>query len=64
MMRLWMKVSLDGLELPMAVAGSANELARMCGTSERAIRISLRRFKHGETKSCPYRDVFVEEGDE
>ena len=61
MMRLWMKVTLDELELPLIVASSCAELAFLCGTTERAIRSAVCRYNKGQTKICPYRVVWMED---
>lgn len=38
---LYMKTTKDDLELPVAVAGSANELAEMIGTSVGTVKSSI-----------------------
>lgn len=45
MNRVWMAVSQDEYQLPIAVAESANELAKMMGVSEASIRSSISRLK-------------------
>lgn len=47
-MNLWLCITLDRYELPTAVADTANELARLCGVSEKTIRSSISNAnKHG-----------------
>jgi hypothetical protein len=40
-MKLYIKTTMDDLELPVAVAGSAQELARMTGTTAASIYSSI-----------------------
>lgn len=58
-MKIWMKVSLDKYQLPIAVADSAAELATMCGTTRNVIYSELSRFKKGKTQNCSWRCVEV-----
>ena len=59
-MTIWLKVTMDKYELPIAVADSAKELAAITGASINTIKSSHCRYaKHG-CKS-PYRKVKVEE---
>jgi len=46
-MKLYMKTTKDELELPLAVARSANELARMIGLKESTVYSSLSRKSKG-----------------
>ena len=41
MSKVWMEVDRDDLALPIAVANSAAELARIVGTTENVIRSSI-----------------------
>lgn len=58
-----MKVTPDEYELPVAVADSASELAKMCGVTANSIRMVVLRAKR---KGCGYRSIYVkiEEDDE
>lgn len=63
-MFVWLKVTTDRLELPVAVAESGKELARICGVSENNVYNTMtkaRRLGH----KCQYVRVRVdtEEGD-
>lgn len=49
-MTLWLMVTTDELELPLAVADSKKELAYMINVSHRYINTYLRRQKMGKTK--------------
>lgn len=53
-MTIYMKVSKDKYELPVAVASSAQELARMCNTTANAIRSAI-----NHTKSRGGNSVYV-----
>lgn len=59
---LWMKVTNDKYELPIAVGDSAFDLAKQLGINANVIYSHMSHFKAGRTKSCPY--IQVEEGDE
>ena len=57
---IYMKVTDDEYELPLAVAGSAAELARMVGVKENSIFIAIQRERKKGWKSR-YVKVVVEE---
>lgn len=61
-MTLWMKVTKDKYELPIAVAGSAAELARMVGKTQNAIRSRVSHAKK-EPWRCSYVRVEVDDDD-
>lgn len=46
-MKLYMRTTMDEYELPVAVAESARELARMIGTSEDAVFSSISQKHRG-----------------
>lgn len=51
--RIWMKVTLDQFQLPVAVADSARELAELCGTTPE--NIYLQRSRHrNNMERCPW----------
>ena len=50
-MTVWMKVTADAAELPMYVADSAEELARILGIKAGTIRSSVYLAKKNGTKS-------------
>lgn len=56
---LWMKVSDDEYQLPLAVANSATELARMVGTTPNALSSAIYRNRKGECKKTTYVKVEV-----
>lgn len=51
---LWMKVSNDKYELPVAVADTAAELANILGVKKNAIYSSISHFERGDSKNCSY----------
>jgi hypothetical protein len=59
--RIYMKVTLDKYELPVAVAGSVPELAKILGVKTESIRSSLSIAKTGKFKRCRYVVVEVDE---
>ena len=58
---LWLEVTQDKYELPLAVAIDQHELARMRGTTAAKIRACYSKYKTGKSKQCRYRRVEVEE---
>lgn len=60
---VWLKVTIDKYELPVAVADSSAELARICGTTAQSIQSSMSHAKHDGRRS-PYRKIRVEIDDE
>lgn len=61
MRRIYMAVTTDQYELPVAVADTTAELGRMIGKSRNTIESSLSRTRHGEYKRSRYVAVEVEE---
>lgn len=61
-MRIWMKVTLDEYELPLAVASSAAELARICGVTKNAVCSSWNHYRAGRKRRSSY--ICVELGEE
>lgn len=59
-MHVWMEVTQDKYELPVAVADTAAELARLRGVSTRAIFIAMVRYKKKEVKQLKYIKVEIE----
>lgn len=62
-MKLYLKVTDDQYELPVAVAETQGELARMCGVSKATITSSLSHQRHGRWQSH-YKEVKVEDEEE
>ena len=62
-MVVWMEVSRDIYELPVAVANTAGDLAKMCGTKISTVKTSASRYNKGKNKGrfCRYRSVKIEE---
>lgn len=44
-MFIWMQVTKDKYELPVCIADSAEELAKMCGTTANSIKSSISHSK-------------------
>ena len=61
MKKLWMKVTSDEYQLPVAVAESATELAKMVGVTPDMIYHRVSAHKHGITKKCSYICVEIDE---
>lgn len=59
-MAIWMQVTLDEYELPLAVADSATELARLIGVTKNAVCTGVYHAKKGGRS----RYVKVEEEDD
>lgn len=51
---LWMKITNDKYELPIAIADSAAELARMTGTTKNNVCVSYNQLKNGKRKFSKY----------
>lgn len=61
MAKLYMAVTKDQYELPIAVAGSAVELAKMVGTSADTVRSLISKNLYNGYKHSPYRRVEVDD---
>ena len=59
---MWIKVTNDKYELPVAVGETAVELAEMLGVTTDVIYSSVSHFKAGRIKKSLY--LKIEEGDE
>jgi hypothetical protein len=62
-MTLWLKVTLDEYELPVAVGDSLADLAKKIGTSRNTIASSYSHYIHSGKRSS-YRKVEIEEDDD
>lgn len=60
-MKVWMKVTKDEYQLPIAVAESATELAKMVGVTREMIYRRISAHKSGITKTCCYVCVEIDE---
>lgn len=63
MKRLWMKVTNDKYELPLAVAESIAELARMTGTTRNSLNSIFCRNRKGLKASKHYVEVIIDDED-
>lgn len=61
--KLWMKVTNDEYELPLAVAESAAELARMTGIKPESLYSIISRERHGKKRTYSYREVDIDDED-
>ena len=61
--KVWMKITKDDLELPVIVADTAAELARICGTTRNAVMSSASHAKNNGIKSS-YISVEVDTDDD
>ena len=60
-MKLYLLVTQDEFELPLAVADSPAELARMTGAKKATIASTLSNFRKGKYKRPQYREVEVDD---
>lgn len=56
---VYLKVSHDKYELPLAVADSVKELSRICGVPENNISSLISKYEHGVMKWTSYRKVVI-----
>lgn len=61
--KLWMKVTNDEYELPLAVADTMAELARMTGIKPESLYSIISRDRHGKKHSYSYREVDIDDED-
>lgn len=61
MTRVWIKVTKDELRLPVAMADTAAELARICGTTTNVVISSVSHARRGDLKSSSYECIEIEE---
>lgn len=60
-MNVWVKIEKDKYELPVAAANTAEELAKMCGTSVHSVMSIVSKTKKGIIKKPTYIKVEIEE---
>lgn len=58
---VWIAVSQDEYELPIAVADSGTELAEILGIDKRTIFSTRSHYKDGTLKSCRYHKIEVDD---
>ena len=63
-MTIYMQVTSDEYELPVAVADSVKGLAKLAGVNEKTICSSISHMKSGRNKTSIYRRVEVEDEEE
>lgn len=61
MSNVWMKVSKDRLELPLAIADTAGELAKICNTSPGCIMSIVSKSKKGIIKNPGFVKIEIED---
>ena len=59
--KLYMKVTNDKYELPLAVADSIADLARMTGIKPESLYSIISRDRHGKKHSYSYREVYIDD---
>lgn len=62
-MTIWLQITRDEYELPVVVAESAKELARLTGTTENSIRSAITKAARRGNR-CKYVKVEVDDQDE
>jgi len=60
-MKLYLRVTDDKYELPVAVADAQAELARMCGVDRRTIASMLCLVRQGKYKNSIYQEVEIDD---
>ena len=68
-MTLWMEITNDEYELPVAVADTATELAKLRGVSRSGIHSAMLKYKSRQENNknkvpfCKYKKIEIEEDD-
>jgi DNA-binding transcriptional regulator YhcF (GntR family) len=62
-MKLYMCVTKDEYELPIAVADTQAELARMLGVRLNTVNRAYHCLRSGKYKDSQYKEIEIEEGD-
>lgn len=60
-MIVWMLVTKDKYQLPIAIADTSKELAKICGVSNRTVISGALRDKSGAVKKSRYIKVVVDD---
>lgn len=63
-MTVWIKVTKDEFELPVAIADTAEELAEILGVDRSTILSAVRRYERGEVSFSVYRRLEIEDDEE
>lgn len=59
--RIWMKVTSDKYQIPLAVADSAEELAMMCHVKRGSVYSAAKEWRDGKRKNASYIAVIMED---
>ena len=62
MMKVYIMVTNDKFELPVAIADTVCELSRITGVDKRAIHSALSHVRSGKHKTSIYQEVEIESG--
>lgn len=60
-MKVWMAVTRDEYELPIAIADTAEGLAKLVGTTTNAVVSTVSHYRKGRKKKCKYYQVEIDE---
>lgn len=63
-MKIYIEVTRDKYELPLRIADSVQELARLSGTSENNIYSQISHYEHGAQKSARFYKIEVGEDED
>ena len=63
-MKVYMEVTQDEYELPLAIADSPAELARMCGVNPNAVSSAISHWKSGKHPRSRFIVVKIDEEDD
>ena len=61
---VWMKVTEDEYEFPVAIADSARELARILGIKTNSIYSRISHVRYGRNQYTTYKKVRIDEDEE
>lgn len=62
-MKIFMKVTKDEFELPIAIADSQAELARMLGMPKAAVNSNYSKIRSGKVKVSTFKEVEIDDDD-
>lgn len=64
MPKVWMRITRDKYELPLAIADSAEELAEICNVKRETVASMVSSYEKGKLKTSRYICVNVEEDED
>lgn len=64
MQKVWMRITRDKYELPLAIADSAEELAEICNVERSTVASMASSYEKGKLKTSRYICVNVEEDED